>query len=651
MTTNEEIIELFQNYADEKLQVEEIAKELKIIVFGLLQSGAISGDERKKFRDIFVSTDQNLDDYNKSLKQDKLHIPGADKNVKEIGYHLRLIVDETREMLMDYMKRQTLITAETKVAKSEEESKPIPKTEDKTLQQYLDAIDQNPDDTAYNNLGNYYFSVGEYDKAIEEYKKAIKIKPQKYIYFSNVGDAYRKMKNWDKSIEWYEKAFEISPNDEILNNSLGIVYYSKGLNEEAMKYYQKAIEKNPLPVYFVNAADACIKLGKLDDAMGYYENALTIDPEYSEANTGYAISILTKCRSDNTCDANTINKAISHFKKSIDINPNDYLAHGGLGLAYSQQNNWEDAIESFNKAIELNPKDDSIYNALGNAYFKKEQYEEAIKCYEKALEINPKSYIYLSNIGDAYRQSKRLDEAETYYNQVLEINPKDAISLNTLGLIYSSKGEFNKAIKYYNDAITNDPTQFIYHANLGLAYQGLKLWDKAIASFKRVIELNPNDERSYSDLGYAYFNKGLFKQSVDELKKASEINPGNPVNYSHLSLVYSRLRKWDEAITYAKMADQKAREINLKDDSYQITLADVYNSKGLDLYNAGKDKEAIEEYNKANSIKETDVQYWNLYIGYFSLGEFKEAKKSLIKAIELKSEPKYLEAIRDPKLK
>jgi len=63
--------------------------------------------------------------------------------------------------------------------------------------------------------------------------------------------------------------------------------------------------------------------------------------------------------------ANTINKAISHFKKSIDINPNDYLAHGGLGLAYSQQNNWEDAIESFNKAIELNPKDDSIYNAFG----------------------------------------------------------------------------------------------------------------------------------------------------------------------------------------------------------------------------------------------------------------------------------------------
>ena len=70
----------------------------------------------------------------------------------------------------------------------------------------------------------------------------------------------------------------------------------------------------------------------------------------------------------------------------------------------------------------------------------------------------------------------------------------------------------------------------------------------------------------------------------------------------------------------------------------------------MELYNSQQFNESIEEYKKAAGIVEDHVYYWNIFLSHYNLDEYKEAKRFLTKAIELKTDPKYLEALEDPNL-
>ena len=103
------------------------------------------------------------------------------------------------------------------------------------------------------------------------------------------------------------------------------------------------------------------------------------------------------------------------------------------------------------------------------------------------------------------------------------------------------------------------------------------------------------------------------------------------------------------AIKYAELADSKARAINAKDTSYVDILARIYHYKGLELWNNRKVEEAIEEYKKANNIKQSDVTFYNIYLCYFHLKQYSEAKEALSMAINLapRVNPSYTEALKN----
>ena len=47
-------------------------------------------------------------------------------------------------------------------------------------------------------------------------------------------------------------------------------------------------------------------------------------------------------------------ETIDNYLKAINLTPEDASAYNNLGVAYSNQKNYEEAISSYKKAIELN---------------------------------------------------------------------------------------------------------------------------------------------------------------------------------------------------------------------------------------------------------------------------------------------------------
>ena len=81
-------------------------------------------------------------------------------------------------------------------------------------------------------------------------------------------------------------------------------------------------------------------------------------------------------------------QAISHYKRSTELDPTYSTAFNILGYAYRQDGNYNDAETAFKKYIELIPNDPNPYDSYAELLLKMGRFDEAITQYRKALSID-----------------------------------------------------------------------------------------------------------------------------------------------------------------------------------------------------------------------------------------------------------------------
>ena len=125
------------------------------------------------------------------------------------------------------------------------------------------------------------------------------------------------------------------------------------------------------------------------------------------------------------------------------------------GVTYGEQRNNEKAIKHYGKAIELNPNFAEAYNNRGNAYSDKDELNRAIQDFDKAIDLNPDLVEAYYNRGVAYGIKDELNRAIQDFDKAIELKPDFAEAYNIRGMAYSDKGDkgdFDQAIQDYNKA-------------------------------------------------------------------------------------------------------------------------------------------------------------------------------------------------------
>ena len=79
---------------------------------------------------------------------------------------------------------------------------------------------------------------------------------------------------------------------------------------------------------------------------------------------------------------------IDVYKKAIEKNPKDFLAHLELGRAYQKFGLYENAIAEYKEAIRWEPIYSAAYQGLGGSYGEMRQYDKALKAYQKAVDLD-----------------------------------------------------------------------------------------------------------------------------------------------------------------------------------------------------------------------------------------------------------------------
>ena len=80
-------------------------------------------------------------------------------------------------------------------------------------------------------------------------------------------------------------------------------------------------------------------------------------------------------------------KAISYYKKTIELRPNDAHAHNNMGNAYKEMGDFDKAIKCYDRAINSKPDYASAHYNLGIVYQKKDEFSTALKSYKMAARL------------------------------------------------------------------------------------------------------------------------------------------------------------------------------------------------------------------------------------------------------------------------
>lgn len=211
------------------------------------------------------------------------------------------------------------------------------------------------------------------------------------------------------------------------------------------------------PVGRVVAADKLLETNQLDKAITEYRKSLELDPDLVEARHNLGVAYLRKELYD---------EAISAFEKVLEIKPDDVLAQMNLGLAYTANGLYDKSIPLVQKVTENNPQDSDAHYYLAGAYRENGDYDEAIASYEKALELMPNDLAILNDLGLTLISNCQLDDALVYLDKAIALQPEFPFAHFNRGLPLREINMEQEAMQEFTEALRLDPTLEVPEAPL-----------------------------------------------------------------------------------------------------------------------------------------------------------------------------------------
>ncbi|MGD1020627.1 MAG: tetratricopeptide repeat protein [Verrucomicrobiia bacterium] len=212
---------------------------------------------------------------------------------------------------------------------------------------------------------------------------------------------------------------------------LGDQLFRRGEVSEAIGRYQQALRINPdYAKAHESLGSALVKLGRLPEAIVQYQQALLLNPDYAEAHNNLGIALAQVGR---------LPEAIAHFEQALRISPDHAEAHSNLGAALARTGKIEEAVAQYEQALRIKPDFAEAHYNLGNTLAQAGRLPEAIAHFEQALRINPDHADAHSNLGVALAQTGRIPEAIEHLRQALRIKPDFAQAQSALAQLQAGQ--------------------------------------------------------------------------------------------------------------------------------------------------------------------------------------------------------------------
>ncbi len=218
-----------------------------------------------------------------------------------------------------------------------------------------------------------------------------------------------KNKKFDKVIKFGKKLLKNKKNDFQLNYVIGLSLVNIKNYIEAKKFFKHIITLNQTAENFYIYGNIQKQLNDFTGAAKSFEQAITINPTYSEAfnNLGN-----TKLKLD------LIDEAVINYKKAIDANKKNFQAYFNLAHIYHEKKKFDDLKKLYLSILDLDSNNTTALNDLGYLNLIVGNIDEGRKLFEKVLNIDDKHIKAYKN----YFLVTKISKENKFFKKLLNLN-------------------------------------------------------------------------------------------------------------------------------------------------------------------------------------------------------------------------------------
>ncbi len=258
----------------------------------------------------------------------------------------------------------------------------------------------------------------------------------------------------------------------------------------------------------------------LKKAIGFFQQALDVDPAYAVAYSGIADSYTQLGYLSLLAPREVFPKARSAAERALEIDAT--LAEPHASLAYVKfyfDWDWAGAESEFRRAIELNSNYATAHDWYAYLLTATGRLPEARAQIQRAHELDPLSVPIESDMGFLLHYSHEQDQAAEELRKALEMNPQYPPAHLFLGRVYQAKGLYDQAIAEYQ------------------ATGPLKEWVPTVAG-----------------IGYVYGIQGKRQEALQVLSNLEARSKKEYVTAYAVALVHAALGDKDQAFAWLDKA-------------------------------------------------------------------------------------------------
>lgn len=191
----------------------------------------------------------------------------------------------------------------------------------------------------------------------------------------------RQLQYWQDGETLFRHTVAVTENNYVAHYNLGVALDDHGRSDEAIGEYQAALEIRPdYSRAHVNLGLDLDKSGRTDDAMREYQAAIRAAPDNPYARNNLGIAFFNRGQND---------EAIRQFQEAVRLAPDNAGARNSLAAALYTQGQTDEAIRQFQEALRLQPDYAEAHYNLGRILAKRGQTDDAIRQLQEAIRLNP----------------------------------------------------------------------------------------------------------------------------------------------------------------------------------------------------------------------------------------------------------------------
>ena len=261
--------------------------------------------------------------------------------------------------------------------------------------------------------------------------------------------------------------------------------------------------------------------------------------------------------------AESLQRAIAHYSRAVELDPTYAPAHAALADCFNQlgtvmvgtsspQAMRPRAAAEAIKALQLDPNSAEAHAALGYVRHYQLRWSEAEQEFRRAIELNPNYSMARIWYANLLMSRRRFDESLNQVFIARDLEPFSMIVNTNVAWVLDNAGRPDEAIAQLQRTLSLDSTYIQAHMRLAGAFERAGRYDSALAHAHRLVSVMHGASPSLALLGPIQARAGETRAARATLRELLQRSRTEFVPAWSIASTYSALGDVDSAVVWAE---------------------------------------------------------------------------------------------------